>query len=173
MDALLATVPVATIILVLIVCVPQIVKFVSWILSLAKMHKQNQQASFNAGRRAEQVENKEEERFEAGERRICLLETREDKLEQILLAQQKQIDSLVESDNLEIKHTIKRTWEKVCKFNQPIDAYDLSLLEDRFALYEARGGNSWAHDMMKEIRKKATTTTSIPAHSSSVDSDED
>lgn len=162
MTELLAMVPIATIILILIICVPQIIKFVSWIITICKKHKQNQQTSFDAGRQAELEIIEEEQRFEEGEARIGELEVKEDKLEEILLKQQQQIDSLVTSDNLNIKYCIKRTWEKVVKFHQPIDAYDLSILEDRYAIYASRGGNSWAHDMMVEIRRQATTTTPAP-----------
>lgn len=173
MTELLAMVPLATIILILIVCVPQIIKFVNWIISIVKKHQSNQQEAFEAGREAEQEEFEEEQRFEAGEARIGELEKKESNLELMMRNQQEQINSLVTSDNLNIKQTIKRTWEKVVKFNQPIDAYDLSVLEERYTLYASRGGNSWAKTMMEEIRKKATTTSPAPLKPEHKDDDED
>ena len=162
MADLLTALPIAFIVLVLIVCVPQLIKFVSWIVKIVKQHNQNQQDAINQGRRLEQEDNAEEERFEKGEARIGDLEVREDKLETLLINQQKQIDTLIASDNLNIKYNIKRTWEKVCKQRLSIDAYDLDLLESRYALYAARGGNSWAKQMMEEIRKAATRTEIAP-----------
>lgn len=173
MTELLTTVPLVTIILILIVCIPQLIKFVNWIISIVKRHNNNQQEAFEAGREAEQEEFEEEQRFEAGEKRIGQLEEKESNLEIMMRKQQEQIDSLVTSDNLNIKSAIKRTWEKVVQFNQPIDAYDLSVLEDRYKLYASRGGNSWAHDMMVEIRRKATTTSPAPLAPERKHNDED
>ena len=162
MANLLTTFSVGFIVLVLVVCLPALVKFVNWIIKIVKQHNQNQQNAINTGRVLQQEDDAEEERFEKGEARIGNLEAREDKLETLLINQQKQIDTLIASDNLNIKYNIKRTWEKVCRQHLPIDAYDLDLLESRYALYAARGGNSWAKKMMEEIRKVATRTEVAP-----------
>lgn len=161
MSTLLTTYSITTIILILIIAIPAIIKAVKWIIDIVKKHHQNQQEAFEEGYGAAQEDGELEERFEAGEKLMNELKAREDKLESILLNQQQQIETLAASDNLNIKQEIKHTWERVVKFRKPIDSYDLSLLEDRYKIYESRGGNSWAHDMMKEIRKVATTTSEV------------
>ena len=161
MSTLLTTYSVTTIVLILIIAIPALVKFVKWILDLVKAHKANQQSAFEQGAAAAHEEEELEERFEAGEEFMQELDQREDLLEQLLQNQQAQLDSLIRSDNLNIKRDIKRTWERVVKFRKPIDAYDLSLLQDRFEIYRARGGNSWAHDLMKQIQRAATTTSAV------------
>lgn len=164
MESLITALGVANIALVLIVFIPLMIKFVGWILKLVKKHQENQQNAYEQGYEAAMEDDETEERFEAGEKYMKELGVREDKLEQILLNQQSQIQHLTDSDNLNIKRTIKRTWDKVVKQGRAIDMYELSLLEDQYAIYTARGGNSWAKKMMEDIRSRATTTESVEIH---------
>ena len=147
------------VVLVLVIIVPQIIKFANWIIGLVKKHQANQQSAFNQGVAAAQEEGRVEERFEAGELIMKQLQDKENTLEKILLNQQKQLESLMNSDNLEIKQDIKRMWVKVTKFRQPIDYHDLEILNERFKIYKERGGNSWAESMMNDINSKATITS--------------
>lgn len=150
----------ALIIIVLLVCIPSIVKVIEWIAKLIQKIKSFRQNEFKRGQQAVIQQDTIEDRFEDGEERIEDLEMRECKLEDILRKQQQQTDSLIESDNLNIKRQIKKTWDKV-RITRTIDSYELDLLEHQFRIYQARGGNSWAEDMMKEIRAIATTTSVI------------
>lgn len=166
MSTLLTTYSITTIVLILIVAVPAIFKFVKWVIDIVKKHKSNQQEAFDQGYEAAQEDEEVEERFEAGEEFMRRLDEREDRLETLLANQQKmienqqtQINYLADSDNLKIKADVYETWLRVVKERKPIDAYELSLLNDRYAIYEARGGNSWAHDQMQEIRKYAVTAS--------------
>lgn len=151
----------ALIIIILLVTLPAIARFIEWVIKIVQKVKDSRQASFERGQQSIVEQGTIEERFEDGEERIEDLEKREDKLEDLLLKQQVLIDSLVESDNLTIKRQIKKTWDKV-RITRNIDGYELDLLEQQFAIYKARGGNSWAESMMREIRAIATTTRAIP-----------
>lgn len=164
MESLIPALGVANIVLVLLIFVPQIIKFVTWIIKLVRKHNENQREAYEEGYEAALEDDETEERFQAGEKYMKELGQREDKLETILLNQQQQIQHLTDSDNLNIKRTIKRTWDKVVKQHRAIDAYELSLLEDQYAIYTARGGNSWAKKMMEDIRRSATTTEPIEVH---------
>ncbi len=62
------------------------------------------------------------------------------------------LEWLNESDNLNIKYVIKRSWEQTVVEGKPLDHYEHELLEHRYAIYRLRGGNSWAEGMMNEIR---------------------
>lgn len=150
----------ALIIIVLLVCIPSIVKVIEWIAKLIQKIKSFRQNEFKRGQQAVIQQDTIEDRFEDGEERIEELEMRECKLEDILRKQQQQTDSLIESDNLNIKRQIKKTWDRV-RITRTIDSYELDLLEHQFRIYQARGGNSWAEGMMKEIRAIATTTSVI------------
>lgn len=161
MAELIALIGIDGILLVLFICLPALAKCGEWIYKLFQWRKNTRKEDVGQGRAEEQRRNATEERFEAGEERIEELEEKEINLETMMQNQQAQINSLIASDNLEIKHQIKKTWEKV-RITRTIDSYDLDILEQQFAIYTARGGNSWAKAMMEDIRKIATTTTAIP-----------
>ena len=166
MSSLLTTYTITTVVLVLCVCIPMIVKGVTWIINLVKKHKSNQQEAFEAGYEAAEEDEAIEERFCEGEEFMQKLEKRETDLEQIMKDQQEQIGllrqeikNLSESDNLNIKHDIKKAWVRVVQLGHSIDYQDLEVLNARYAIYAARGGNSWAKTMMDEINKRATITS--------------
>lgn len=156
MATLLTTYGILPVVLILIIGIPAILNCVKWILDLIKKHKANQQEAFNQGRVAAQEEDALEERLEAGEEKMADLDERESTLEQILRNQQEQIAALTASDNLNIKQEIKRVWVKTIQFKQSIDYHDLEILNEQFRIYKARGGNSWAEQMMHDINTRAT-----------------
>lgn len=141
------------VILVLIVMVPQLIKSVQWVLKVVKEHKKNQKEAFEAGQAAQAEECAVEERFEAGEAKIEKLIQEESAILKSLDSIQKCLEWLNESDNLNIKYIIKRSWEKSVIEGKPLDHYEFDLLEHRYAIYRMRGGNSWAENMMNEIRE--------------------
>lgn len=141
------------VILVLIVMVPQLIKSVQWVLKVVKEHKKNQKEAFEAGQAAQAEECAVEERFEAGEAKIEKLIQEENAILKSLDSIQKCLEWMNESDNLNIKYIIKRSWEQSVIEGKPLDHYEFDLLEHRYALYRMRGGNSWAENMMNEIRE--------------------
>lgn len=141
------------VILVLIVMVPQLIKSVQWVLKVVKEHKKNQKEAFEAGQAAQAEECAVEERFEAGEEKIEKLIQEESAILKSLDSIQKCLEWLNESDNLNIKYVIKRSWEQSVIEGKPLDNYEFDLLEHRYAIYRMRGGNSWAENMMNEIRE--------------------
>lgn len=144
---------IGTVILVLIVMVPQLIKSVQWVLKVVKEHKKNQKEAFEAGQAAQAEECAVEERFEAGEAKIEELIQEESAILKSLDSIQKCLEWLNESDNLNIKYVIKRSWEQSVREGKPLDHYEFDLLEHRYAIYRMRGGNSWAENMMNEIRE--------------------
>lgn len=141
------------VILVLIVMVPQLIKSVQWVLKVVKEHKKNQKEAFEAGQAAQAEECAVEERFEAGEAKIEKLIQEESAILKSLDSIQKCLEWLNESDNLNIKYIIKRSWEQSVVEGRPLDHYEFDLLEHRYSIYRLRGGNSWAEGMMNDIRE--------------------
>lgn len=163
---LLTTTPIVLIILVLIIVVPAIFKFVKWILDIVKKHKSNQAEAEARGRALEQEDHAEEERFEKGEARIGELEKKEDRLETLLLNQQKQLNYLLDYNKNAIRAQVYKMWKKVIA-HKPIDTQEYELLEESFELYQNTGGNGKTAARMAEIRKYMISVTAA-----SVDSDE-
>ena len=93
----------------------------------------------------------EENRFHAGELRITQLETDVKDLKVLAERQAQMIELLIQSDELDIKSWIKMQHEKWIP-RQCIDSQTLDLLEQRFAVYEKEGGNSWALKLVNELR---------------------
>lgn len=165
MSTLLTTYSITTILLILIVAIPAIIKAITWIINIVKKHHANLQEAFDDGHDAAQEEEAVEERFEAGEDFMKKLDERETTLEQIMKDQQEQIGllrsevkTLTDSDNLNIKQDIKKTWVRVVQQGHHIDYHDLDVLRARFEIYKERGGNSWAAQMMNEINAHAAIT---------------
>ncbi len=141
------------VLLVLIVMVPQLIKSVQWVVKIVKEHKKNQKEAFEAGQAAQEEESEIEQRFEAGEEKINKLIQEESAILKSLDSIQKCLEWMNESDNLNIKYVIKRSWEQTVVNGKPLDHYEFDLLEHRYAIYRGRGGNSWAENMMNEIRE--------------------
>ena len=137
---------------VLVVFVPQLIKSVEWILQKIKEHKKAHKESFEAGQAEEAAENAVEERFQAGEQKIEKLICDERSVQASLDEIKQKMDWISESDNLNIKYVIKRSWEQSIIEGKPLDHYEYDLLEHRYSIYKLRGGNSWAEGMMKDIR---------------------
>ena len=141
------------VILVLIVMVPQLIKSVQWVIKVVKEHKKNQQDAFRAGQAAQAEDEAIDERFTSGEQKIEMLIKEESAIVTSLDSIKKCLEWLNESDNLNIKYVIKRSWEQTVVQGKPLDHYEHELLEHRYAIYRLRGGNSWAEGMMNEIRE--------------------
>lgn len=170
MVELLSMYPIAEILIILILGGGALWKFWKWISGLYKEHKANQQAAYQQGISAEKDKEKEIERFEKGEARMTELEEQEKDLDSRLKKQEEQLESIVLSDQLDIKQQVKKTYEKVYR-TRTIDSYDLDILEQRFKIYKARGGNGHTEALMKWIRENATVVTAYPVHNRFEDDD--
>lgn len=157
MVELLSTFSAETLLIVLVICIPYIIKGIKAIYNFFQHLKERRQATLDEGRRLQREEQEIENRFEAGEERIDDLEAKENKLEDILKHQQDLIDLLVWSDELDIKAWIKLQHDKAL-LKKSIDSETRDLLEQRFAIYKKEGGNGWAEQMMKDIRNMPVVT---------------
>lgn len=90
------------------------------------------------------------ERYTAlGEKIDALVDTINDKFE----AMDQRMDLLTESDTLDIKQSIVMAFHLYVEEQGWIDDFALDILEKRFKVYEAEGGNSYAAGLMSEIRQ--------------------
>lgn len=157
MAELLSAFSLETILIILIVSIPYLIKGVKAIYKFFQHMAERRQATLQEGRNMEREEQQIKTRFENGENRIGNLETRESELEAILKRQQELIDLLVISDELDIKAWIKAQHDKAL-LKKSLDSETRDLLEQRFAIYKKEGGNGWAEQMMKDIRNMPVVT---------------
>ena len=151
MFQLFSTFSLDTVILILCLAIPAIIKGISWIIKTIDTTKKRRSELRQEGadnlREAQLVE----ERFHAGEERMAELECEDKKIEEILAKQQAQIDLLIRSDELDIKAWIKQQHEHWMHIGA-IDSESLSLVIDRYQVYAEEGGNSWAERMVNDIK---------------------
>ena len=163
MEALLQQIGIGTIFIVLVVAIPALVKFIAWCRKTWQTREDFRQLNINEGRRIEQEEEAQESRFEDGEARMKKLEGEVSELKNTLNSQNALIELLIASDELNTKAWIKAQHE-IWVPRGCIDSQTLDLLEQRFAIYEEEGGNSWALKLMNELRA-LPVITSIPVFS--------
>jgi predicted nuclease with TOPRIM domain len=125
---LLSAFSLETILIILIVCIPYIIKGIKAIYKFFQGLKERRQATLEEGRNLEREEQQTKSRFEKGENRITNLETKESELEAILKRQQELIDLLVISDELDIKAWIKAQHDKAL-LKKSLDSETRDLLE--------------------------------------------
>lgn len=140
------------ILVVLIIFIPQLIKSVEWIIRKVKEYKKSHKEAFEAGQEEAAEDNAIDARFQAGETKIEKLLCDEKNIQTSLDNINQHMAWLSESDNLNIKYVIKRSWEQSVVEGKPLDHYEYDLLEHRYSIYKLRGGNSWAEGMMKDIR---------------------
>lgn len=128
MAELLSAFSLETILIILIVCIPYIIKGIKAIYKFFQGLKERRQATLEEGRNLEREEQQTKSRFEKGENRISNLETKESELEAILKRQQELIDLLVMSDELDIKAWIKAQHDKAL-LKKSLDSETRDLLE--------------------------------------------
>lgn len=152
LTTLIETVGVGTVLLVLIVCLPLIIK---WLVKLNKF-KQEQEAIINKYKKEGAAAATEkitlEQRLEHGSQRMEKLEKNDEAITKILENQNEQIRLLIDSDELDIKAYITEMYHYYIP-KKYIDAEVMDLLESRFKIYQKEGGNGFAERMMKELRK--------------------
>ena len=138
--------------LILILCIilPPIFKFIGWCKHLWEVRESFKKQNFQQGREAEAEEEGEERRFSNGEARIGKLETSVNNLTETINALNKRLDLYLESDQLGIKAWLKEQHEKWMHIGA-IDSHSLELVNRRFAIYKAEGGNGWAKKIVDDI----------------------
>lgn len=151
MAELLATFSLEAILIILCVVIPGIIKGITWVIKTVSAARKKKQELQQQGANELREEQEIETRFSAGENRMTELECEDKKIEAILEKQQKQIDLLIRSDELDIKAWIKQQHEHWTHIGA-IDSESLSLVLDRFQVYTNEGGNSWAERMVKDIK---------------------
>lgn len=154
---LITTYGVATIVIILLVGIPAIVNFISWCKKLWKTREDFKQANIDKGKEIEARAEAKEARLQKGEARMGTLEKDVISLKEIAEKQQKLIELLIKSDELDIKSWIKAQHEKWIP-KQCIDSQTLDLLEQRYAIYKEEGGNSWAKKLVDELRALPVVT---------------
>ena len=137
--------------LILLIAIPALFNFIKWCKGLYAQREAFKQENISKGKQIEAAAESEENRFHAGELRIAQLETDVKDLKVLIERQAQMIELLIQSDELDIKSWIKMQHEKWIP-RQCIDSQTLDLLEQRFAVYEKEGGNSWALKLVNELR---------------------
>ena len=140
-----------TIIIVLVVCIPALVKFIKNIIAFIKDSRKSREELIEEGRQQERAKQQLEDRFENGEARMTALEKEEADAEERICTLEAKVSLLLESDQQAIKTWIKAQHDKWMP-KKYIDSYTLELLDKRYAIYVKENGNSWAEDMVKDLR---------------------
>ena len=151
MSGLITTYGIGMVVIVLLVGIPSIFKFIKWCKDLWESREEFKQKNIEHGKKLEAEAEHEEARFSAGEQRMKQLETDVADLKKLVEQQAKLIELLIKSDELDIKSWIKMQHEKWMP-RQCIDSQTLDLLEQRYQVYAAEGGNSWAEKLVKDLR---------------------
>lgn len=157
MVELISTFGISSILIILIVAIPAIFGVISWCKKLWALREQFKKDQQKQGRQALQEEEAEEQRFCSGETRIAQLELIVAQQAELIKAMKTTNERLIRSDRLAIKTYIKEQHDiwvpKGC-----IDGQVLDLLEERFAIYQEEGGNSWALRLMQDLRALPVAT---------------
>lgn len=146
-----------TVFIILLIAIPAIIKCIEWCKKIWAVREKFKQENINRGKELELAEITQENKEQEQESRIKVLETSIEKLTTIIEIQQQQLDLLIRSDELDIKSWIKMQHEKWI-VHQCIDSQTLDLLEQRYAIYQEEGGNSWAKKLVDELRALPTVT---------------
>ena len=157
MVELISTYGVATVLIILLIGIPALVNFIKWCKGLWATRENFKQENIEKGKAMEARAEAKEARLEKDEAHIKLLEDNLTELKKIAAEQQKQINLLVRSDELDIKSWIK-TQHEIWIPKKCIDSQTLDILEQRFAIYQEEGGNSWAKKLVDELRALPVVT---------------
>ena len=151
MIELISTYGLSTVVIILLAGIPCIIGFISWCKKIWNNREAFKKEQRNLGRAQEREEEAEEQRFTSGETRIAQLELLVEQQAEMIKELKQITKRLEKSDRLAIKTYIKEQHDiwvpKGC-----IDGQVLELLEERFKIYQAEGGNSWAEKLMTDMR---------------------
>lgn len=157
MVTLIQTYGISMIFITLLIGIPSIVNFIKWCKGLWATREKFKQDNIEKGKQMEARAEQKEARLAKGEARMDKLETDTADLKELIVKQQKLIELLIKSDELDIKSWIKIQHEKWIP-KKCIDSQTLDLLIQRFEIYEAEGGNSWAKKLVDELKALPVVT---------------
>lgn len=166
----LAVYDIWAVILITVISFAILLGMVEWIKKTWAKREAFKQENIERGKRLEAEAEAREARLVHGEARMDALEANVQKLTALAEAQQKMIELLIQSDELDIKSWIKAQHERWIPLGC-IDSQTLELLEQRYSIYTKEGGNSWAEKLVKELRA-LPTVVNLPIneiHDSSLD----
>lgn len=149
---LIQTVGIGTVILVLAVCLPIIFNMLIKYRQLKKEHDEEIKKIKQEGAEVQEKKDALEARLQKGSDTMQQLTENDKKLEEILVHQQKEIDLLIASDEMDIKAYITDKYYYYIHKGY-VDAEVMDILEHRFAIYQKEGGNGFAERMMNELRQ--------------------
>lgn len=118
-------------------------------------YRQKFKTDYDAQKGHEEIEKRFDDLFKSYDTIITRCQELDAKLDAISKAiteTNDRIDELTESDMYDIKYSIVQAYHHFVDKQKWIDDFSLSVLESRFEIYEAEGGNSFIHDLMREIR---------------------
>lgn len=118
------------------------------------------EAAIHEGEKIQRKEDLAQHEKDELEKRLKILEQNYIALKEVLDKQQKTLDLLMESDELDIKTWIKTQHDRWMPTGY-IDSQILDLVCQRFEIYEKEGGNSWAKKLVEDMQK-LTTVTNVP-----------
>lgn len=139
-----------TIIIILLVGIPALIKFIAWCKNVYKEREKFKQENINKGRDLERQE-------EAQQLRQTQIEAEQQRQAVEIAELRKMIKLLIESDILNTRAWIKEQHEKWMP-RQCIDSQTLDILSQRFNVYEKEGGNSWAKILVDDLKELPTVT---------------
>lgn len=155
MIELLSTFSLETILIILIVGGAGVIKLIGWAKATWKKRQEFQMEAVQRGRAQEHEEDVQEHRLKTLETQLSVCQDKAKELEAQQINQQRLLELLICSDELSIKSEIKAQHDywvpKGC-----IDSQILDILEQKYAIYEEEGGNSWAKKMMDDMRALPT-----------------
>lgn len=157
---LLSAYPVWTVLIIAVASILSILKIIDWCKKLWIMRAEFRNKAILEGEKIQACEDAQKEAEKEKEARIAALEKSVTTLNNVVAEQQKLLQLLVESDELDIKAWLKAQHERWIAL-QCIDSQSLELICQRFDIYAKEGGNSWAQKLVDEI-KALPVVTIIP-----------
>lgn len=145
------------VLLILLIGIPAIVNFIAWCKKLWSKREEFKNENIEKGKRIEARAEEKEARFSNGEQRMDLLEDNVKELRKIAENQERLINLLIQSDQLDIKSWLKAQHERWMDLGC-IDNQMLDLVTQRFSIYEKEGGNSWAKRLTDDMRSLPVVT---------------
>lgn len=157
---LLSAYPVWTVLIIAVASILSILKIIDWCKKLWAMRAEFRNKAILEGEKIQACEDAQKEAEKEKEARIAALEKSVTTLNNVVAEQQKLLQLLVESDELDIKAWLKAQHERWIAL-QCVDSQSLELICQRFDIYAKEGGNSWAQKLVDEI-KALPVVTIIP-----------
>lgn len=156
----LSSFPIWTVILITVAAIIVILKIIDWAKKTWQKRQDFKEAAIHEGEKIQKQEDLAQQEKDELEKRLKILEQNYIALKESLDKQQKILDLLMESDELDIKTWIKTQHDRWMPTGY-IDSQILDLVCQRFEIYEKEGGNSWAKKLVEDMQK-LTVVTNIP-----------